>query len=81
MKVKWIDAYTAHRTSLEEVKKELGKIAICTTYGKKIYSDDRFVILEQHTATHTKDNSDYFIIPKALIINENKQKSKKKSKF
>ena len=65
--VRWIDAYTAHRTDLMTVKRELGTVAHCKTYGKVVHKDKRFTVVLQHTVDNCGENNDYFIIPTSLI--------------
>ena len=65
--IKWRDAYTDGRTTLEHVKGELDTVAICETHGRVVHRSKNYVIVEQHKVSKCSMN-DYFIIPKHLIL-------------
>ncbi len=65
--LKWRDAYTEDKSTLEKIKKELGTVAICETHGRTVYRGKNYIILEQNKVSNCQSN-DYFIIPKSLII-------------
>lgn len=64
--IKWRDAYTYTKTTLPEVRKDLGQTAICSTHGKVVHKDDTYTIIEYHKSSHNQN--DYFVIPTSLII-------------
>lgn len=77
--IKWRDAYTEDRSTLEKIKKGLGTVAISETHGRTVYRNKHYIVIERHRASKC-DSQDYFIIPKSLIIKKQTITTRKTNK-
>lgn len=69
MKIRWRDTFTNTNSDLENVKKSiLNKTGVSISYGKKIFEDKNYIVLEQNAFEKIPEHNDYIIIPKGCII-------------
>ena len=72
MKVIWQDIYTLTDTTLGNAIKSIGKNAISESWGEKVHEDKLVIVLRQNTARDVDEADDFIIIPKAVVIKEEK---------
>ena len=70
--IKWFDAYTINKTTLQALKNDFGKDGICHTQGKVVYQDKKYTVLEQNKCP-SFNTYDYFVIPTSLIYGKRKK--------
>ena len=67
--IRWQDAYTV-TAPLGDVIARLGKDCICTTYGNIVHKCSKFIIIETHNTGGSAKGNDYFVIPRAVVLNK-----------
>ena len=67
------DIYTLSNTSLETAIKSLGKMGRAKAYGRTVHVSDSQIIIEQNSCEGVADASDFIIIPKGCIIEEDER--------
>lgn len=69
MTIKWRDTFTECNSDLDIVKESIkNNTGIATSYGKIVFQNKDYIVLNQNNFKDIEKHSDFIVIPKSCII-------------